>query len=93
MNKMKSPLSPSDIEVLIWCHCRPEPHERLDAPAVSEAIRMFLDCGMVKLYEGKKDMYVTTKKGAALMRMLRNTPEPRLVWVDGFGSILQDAAS
>jgi len=93
---MKSPLSPNDIEVLIWCHTRPEPHERLYAPAVREAIEMWLESGMIE----PDDMYIkssiiqpdcvwrTTDKGHAMIKSLCNTPEPISAWLDCNGKTI-----
>lgn len=77
---MEHHLSPNDIEVLIHCHCRPEPHPRLDAPAVRDAINRFLHFGIIKI--SGKDMYNTTDRGDALMMMLCRTPFPESIWVD-----------
>lgn len=78
---MKSPLSPSDIEVLLWCHSRAEPHPRLAAPAVHEAIQMYERCGMIE----KRDvpdlsLYRTTAKGRAFIEALCKVSEPVPVW-------------
>ena len=88
MSEMKSPLSPSDIEVLLWCHCRGEKHERFDAMAIREAISMFMGCQMIQPMENKIDVYVTTEKGNAMVRAICNTPEPHQAWVDGEGRLI-----
>jgi len=85
---MKSPLSPSDVEVLIWCHCRPQKHERFNAPAIQESFAMFIRCGMIKENPEEKDVFRTTKKGDAMIDTLCSTPEPILVWVDVNGKVL-----
>ena len=87
MTRMKTPLSPSDIEVLLWYHCRPEPHERQDAPAVAESRVMFIECEMLEPLVGK-DLYGTTAKGAAMVDMLCHAAEPRCVWIGGDGTPL-----
>jgi len=76
---MKHPLSPSDIEVLIWCHCRSSRHERYDAPAVHEAQVMFLNCKMIEMKDGN-NFYTTTDKGNAMIKKLCNTIEPVCIW-------------
>jgi hypothetical protein len=83
--KMKSPLSPSDIEVLLHCHTTPGPHPRLDAPAVQEALRMFRGCAMIEVVEpkftpGGGSAFNTTPKGDAFVKALCNTPEPVQTW-------------
>jgi hypothetical protein len=77
---MKSPLSPSDIEVLIWYHTRPARHERINAPAVQEATQMFCRCGMIRPRLEYDEGYMTTEKGNAFIEALRNTQEPVAVW-------------
>ena len=89
---MKTPLSPNDIEVLIRCHCRhDEPHPRVEARAVQEALRMWKDAGMIEC-SNSDDSYSTTDKGHAMIEALCNTPEPHpqwsCVWVDQTGRIL-----
>ena len=79
--KMKTPLSPSDIDILIWCYCRCEPHPQANAPAVLEGVGMFQDCGMIKSEMGEWGFYDTTDKGKAMVEALRQTAEPRQVWV------------
>lgn len=85
MSKMKSPLSPSDIEVLIHHYACPAIHPRADAPAVQEAIEMFLDCGMMALDTtpaGKSGWHSfhVTKKGEYFIDKLCNTVEPVQRW-------------
>ena len=82
---MKSPLTPNDIEVLFWCYSRPEPHERIGAPAVEVSLRMWLDAGMIKPADARLAIgtFTTTDKGDAMVASLCNTPEPRCVWVTG----------
>lgn len=85
---MKSPLSPSDIEVLIWCHAHPEPHPRIDAPAVKGAVEMWFAAGMLRHTATDDDVFATTDKGKAMIAALCKTPEPRAVWVDAQDNIL-----
>lgn len=74
-------ITPSDIEFLIHCHARPEPHPRFDAPAIQDAIQKFLQDGIIESY-GTKKMYCTTMKGKTWLLMLQNTPYPELIYVD-----------
>ena len=80
--KMKTPLSPSDIEVLLHCHVSPSRHPRLEAEAVLQAIGMFVQTGMVahNPQPGEHHVYTTTPKGDAFIEALLNTPEPVQSW-------------
>jgi hypothetical protein len=80
--KMKSPLSPSDIEVLLHCHTTPARHPRFEAEAVQRAISMFVQAGMVvhNPQPGEYHVYTTTDKGDAFIEALLNTPEPVQSW-------------
>ena len=82
MKPMKSPLSPSDLEVLIHCHTVPSPHPRREARAIAEAIRMFHDAGMIEqdLDKGGSLIFRTTPKGAVFLTALCYTPEPVAEW-------------
>lgn len=76
---MKTPLSPLDIEVLLWYFYKTEPHENIAAPAVKESILMWTRSGMLKplhTYVCPEGMYCTTEKGDAMVKALCNTPEP-----------------
>ena len=87
---MKTPLSPSDIEVLIWSYCCCEAHPREDATAITESIKMFQDAGMVKTERERDGVYRTTAKGDAMVQSICRTQEPRSVWVDSDGNILEE---
>jgi len=66
-------VTPSDIEVLIWCHCSPEPHPRLKAPAVHEGLRMWSKKGMIEPYSGcPPGTFRTTDKGRAMVESIYN---------------------
>lgn len=78
--KMKTPLSPSDIEVLLHCHTCPAPHPRHDAPAVIESIDMFFQAGMILPTPTRSFTFTTTPKGNAFIQALLNTPEPVQSW-------------
>ena len=86
MKKMKNPLSPSDLEVLIHYHTSPTWHPRRDAPAVIAGTKMFLDCGMIQDKGLSPDAdwpYTTTEKGRAFIQALCRTPEPQANWTVG----------
>ena len=73
--KMKN-LTPSDIEFLIHCHCCPEKHERIDAPAIKEATERFLKLKIIEYKENCALSFNTTDKGKKLIEMLCETPFP-----------------
>ena len=82
--------TPNAIEVLIHCHCCPEPHPRIEAPAVQEALQYLRECGAIK--PGSPDgAWTTTALGAAWLRALERVPLPRCVYVDADGEILGDS--
>lgn len=78
-------MSPNDIDVLLHYHRSPEPHDRLDAPAVQEAIRVFVAAGLLKLgsSSGPTDTYEITEGGMMLVEQLCAVPWPVLRWVRG----------
>lgn len=79
--------SPSNIEFLLWCHTRAEPHPRLDAPAIKEVIGMFERCGAIARVPEKQE-WITTEMGKAWVAALCNVPPPTCAWVDDNGEIL-----
>jgi len=77
-------MSPSDIEVLIHYHCCVDQHERIEAPAVADGIRWFLENGLLRqrLEESKyTSSYETTERGKALIEAWCSQPLPVQVWV------------
>ena len=87
---MKRIGSPSNAEVLLWCHYSPEKHPRYNAPAVIKALSYFLDLGAIYPREDKVDVYNTTPLGAAWVRALCNTACPTTRFVDEFGQIIEE---
>lgn len=79
--------TPSNIEVLLHFHTNPEPHPRLDAPAVRDAVLMLLDEEAIYSF---KDGYRTTAKGRAWVQALCNVPPPRVAYIDESGKPLGD---
>lgn len=81
---MKSPLSPSDIEVLLHCLVSPASHPRHDAPAVQGALAMFVKADMLTYThtdnQTGRHVYGTTSKGDAFIEAILNTPEPVQTW-------------
>lgn len=71
--------TPNDIEILLHCHVSHEPHPRLHAPAVQEAINRFVKDDILYKLGGT---YNTTKRGAAWVEMICKTPYPELIYID-----------
>ena len=95
---MHTPLSPFDIEVLLWYHCRgyAMPSHSL-APALAgsplhleASLRMWQAAGML---EPKDELhgptFDTTAKGKAMVAALCSTPKPKQRWVDAQGRPLR----
>ncbi len=81
--------NPNNIEVLLHCHCSPEPHPRFDAPAVKDALRLLLRAGCIEVVK-KPDSederrYRTTDKGRAWVKALCEVEEPRAIYIDSQG--------
>lgn len=68
-----SHVTPNEIEVMVHYYRTPEPHPRLGAPAVREAIARFIREGML---ERKDGACYTTARGDAWVRALRAVPFP-----------------
>lgn len=79
--KMKTPLSASNIEVLLHYYMNTDEHPRYRAPAVKQAVEMFIGCGMLEPSTGPA-LWQTTEKGSAMVRALCRTPEPQLIYAD-----------
>ena len=82
-------MTPSDIGILLHCHTCPDPHPRIDAPAVQETIADFIEFGILKQ---KGYSYITTGKGNALVTLLCKTEMPQQAWVDKHGNVIRDEA-
>jgi hypothetical protein len=84
-------MTPGEIEILIHCHCTPEPHPRLHAPAVQATIQSFLANDLIQRAESF-DGYVTTARGAAHIEQLCRTPWPTQAWVNERGELIYPPA-
>ncbi len=73
-------MTPSDLEILVHCHVSPDPHPRLHAPAVKDAIRQFLADGIIKRVS--VDIYGSTERGEMWLEMILDTPMPVYQLVD-----------
>ncbi len=79
--------TPSNIEILLHCHCCPEPHPRRDAPAVKQTLEKFMVMGVIQK-ASDSDMYTTTQLGAMWVQALRNTELPQIKYFDNNGNEL-----
>jgi hypothetical protein len=79
---MKRPLSPCDIDVLIWYHVHPHVHPNADAPAVRESTAMWVRCGMLE--RAIDGIFTTSLKGSAMIRAWCRTQEPEQIWVSKY---------
>lgn len=72
-------MTPSDVEVLMHCHFMCDPHPRMHAPAVRDAIAKFLRAGIVELCDVRAESarYRTTELGKQLVDAICATPVPK----------------
>jgi len=77
---------PAYIEFLLHCYTSGKRFERIDAPVYQEAIKTFLQAGVI-VCEGV-DCYRTTPLGDAWVRALENVELPRSAFVDSQGNVL-----
>ena len=78
--------SPSNIEFLLHCYCKPEPHPRFDCEAIQECFKEFIDMGVIK-QDG--DHYVTTPLGNAWVYALCKVKCPTPAFIDEHGRIVK----
>ncbi len=72
---------PSDIEVLLHYHVSPDPHPRIEAPAVADGIRRLKQLGLLE--DRRRDnVYTTTDKGRVHIEQLCTMPLPVFKWVN-----------
>lgn len=83
---MNTIYSPANIETLLHFHTKAEPHPRMDAPVVADAIKTFLIMGIIE--PDGKELYKTTARGVAWVKALCNTPPPTHAYLDEQGRVL-----
>ena len=81
-------MTPNDIDVLLHYYVSQDPHPRLHAPAVREAITRFLKDGILTPAGTGDSEYDTTTRGTALVKVLCSTTLPTQVLVDKNGEII-----
>jgi DNA-binding PadR family transcriptional regulator len=79
-------MTPNDIEILIHYYVSPNPHPRIDAGAVKQAVQAFVKDGIFIEADGDKSGYSVTDKGKAWLATILNVPYPKKIWVDGRGN-------
>ncbi len=72
-------MSPLEINFLLHCYYSPEPHERIDAPAMGSVVTNLIAEGLI--VANGKDIWKTTDRGNAHVEQLCNLPFPRLEWI------------
>lgn len=80
------PLSPHAIQVLLWCHCHPDPNPEENG-MWRQTIAEFVKVGVLEK-ELDSERHRTTPLGGAWVNALCNTPIPRMVFVDENDRIL-----
>jgi hypothetical protein len=74
-------MTPIEITFLIHCHvfCEPYPNP---SPVVNRTIERFSQQGLIVPTAGENNMFETTDRGKALVKMICTTPFPELQWID-----------
>lgn len=72
-------MTPLQIEMLLHFHCHTDPWPRLDAPACSEAFRMFQQEKLIET-PTNIDRPVLTERGRAYVAFLCMLPMPLATW-------------
>ena len=80
--------SPSDIDVLIHYYVSPKPHPRESTPAITSAIKRYLNDNILKINTVSDSGYNVTEKGAVWLHIILNVPYPKQVWSDKEGNII-----
>lgn len=81
--------SPLNIEFLLWCHTRLEPHPNAKLPVYQDIIDQFSKNGIIVKAGLGEHNYKTTPKGDAWVAMLCNLQEPRAAYVDAHGKVIE----
>ena len=83
-------ITPNHLDVLIHYNSSPSRHEREDAPAVRDAIRQFVEDGILEPARASKSGFEVTEKGHAWLCAILAVPYPTQAWLDAAGNIIQD---
>jgi hypothetical protein len=69
-------LSPAYISVLLHCYCRCDEIPNRNAPVIVDALREFIEYGLIVAGGQCDHGFEVTPKGRALVQMLCSTPLP-----------------
>jgi len=83
-------ITPNHLDVLLHYNCTPARHEREDAPAVQEAIELFIADGILDCIPASKSGYRVTEKGHAWLCAILSVPYPTQAWLDAAGNVIKD---
>ncbi len=77
--------SPSNLELLLHCYYSPEPHPRINFPAIQEGISFLHRHGMIRVASYDPDqrceIWDATEKGIAYIDHLMTVPFPEQLWI------------
>lgn len=82
-------LTPNDVEVLLHCHCCPQPHPRNHASDVQEALDALQFCGAIAPLAEGSQIRMTTPLGSAWVKAICQTPIPTLAYINAQGEVIQ----
>ena len=74
-------MTPRELDVLMHYYVMCEPHERLNAPDISEAIRYFVENQMMEPRTDRQSGYAVTEKGEYWIKSILSTPFPVCTWM------------
>lgn len=81
-------MTPCEIGVLLHYCVTAEKHPNINAPAVQEALHKFITANILtEDFNGTS--YELTKRGYALVKLLRRVEFPKQAWVDSNGNIIE----
>jgi hypothetical protein len=81
-------MTPSDIELLLFCYYSPEVHPRIDAPAIVKGIEMLLKHNLICPSE-TPCVYNATERGSAHVKQMCSLHFPYTAWLDQHNNIIQ----
>jgi hypothetical protein len=75
-------MTPAQIELLLHCHTIGAPPPRLEVPHTQEMLVHFVGSNILREHDERRDQWVTTERGDALVKMLCATPYPIAAFID-----------
>jgi len=73
--------TPYKLTLLLHIHAIAEPWENTDAPAYTEAMKEFIDNGLVTRGDGPNLYFKTTERAKVFIAALENLPLPVQKWM------------